>query len=69
MLAGLSEGSYQVSYTYDTYGQVATVQISQGATLYQAAYTYDLLGRISKTSKRSVVSATRGATSMTRWAG
>ncbi len=47
LLAGLSEGSYQVSYTYDTYGQVATVQISQGATLYQAAYTYDLLGRIS----------------------
>ena len=48
LLVGLSEGSYQVSYTHDTYGQVATVQASQGATLYQAAYTYDLLGRVSQ---------------------
>jgi len=46
LVTGVSDGSFSIAYTYNTYGEVETATATQGATLYDVNTTYDDLGRI-----------------------
>ncbi len=51
LVTGISDGSFSMAYTRNTYGEVETAIASHGATLYDVGTTYDDLGRISQKSE------------------
>lgn len=51
LVTALRDGSFQIVYTHNPYGQVATRTARHGQTHYDAAYDYDSLGRVRQTSE------------------
>ena len=51
LVAGVTDGSFSMAYTRNTYGEIETATATHGATLYDVSTTYDDLGRISLVSE------------------
>ncbi len=49
LLTDLIDGEYHAAYSYTPYGELATMNVSHGASVYSATYSYDALGRITRT--------------------
>ncbi len=47
LLTGITDGSFQVSYSRSTYGEISSIMVAQGSNLYEVTYAYDALGRVS----------------------
>lgn len=46
LLTGVNDGGFEIAYTHTAYGEIESMNASQGASLFDAAYNYDDLGRI-----------------------